>query len=102
MHNNEPGFCKEECFYSNQGHCSATRYEYYTHCEKLYWSGLRQRGYPNEPRNAMEEKFTSTNTGSLQLLHKKFLDVHGDCLDAESRLAVSLFVLFVQQQQAGA
>lgn len=51
MNNNESGFCKEECFYSNQGHCSATRYEYYTHCEKLYWSGLRQRGYPNEKKN---------------------------------------------------
>jgi hypothetical protein len=46
--------CKDECFYGSEGHCGRTRYEYFTHCEKLYWSGLRQRGYPNEPQEIME------------------------------------------------
>ena len=48
--NNESDFCKEECFFSNQGHCSGTRYEFFTHCEKLFCGGKKQRGYPEKQK----------------------------------------------------
>jgi hypothetical protein len=42
----EPGFCTEDCFFAKGGHCSSTKYEYYSHCEKLFWAQEGQRGYP--------------------------------------------------------
>lgn len=40
-------------------------------------------------------------TSNLSLLREKFLSAHGDSLDVVSRSAINLFILFVQQQQAG-
>ena len=40
-------FCEDkECFYGFEGHCGRTEWEYYTHCEKLFWNKKNQRGSP--------------------------------------------------------